>query len=359
MAKHSKFIVNAVLVILIILGIVVAYSGATGMAGKFLGQTGTQSNSVKSNAMFYGNYMYVDFNPISSTVNQGQNVQFTESTTTSDQPISLQGTWFVNGVQVQSGSYYTVYSSSSYSFSSASSGVFTVVFEISGAFQEGGDEVGCQGTVNVLAPSPTPTASPTPTPTSTPTSSPTPSPTPTPVPTPTPIPQVILTMGISGQGTISPTSGTHSYNQGSIASISASASTGYTFSYWLFDDNSQNSNAYVTLTMSQSQSALAVFTLIPQPTPTPAPGQTPSPTATPGPSPTPLPIQTPLPTPIPSATPEPTPIPISGSTPTPPPTNPVNIDYNELATAGGGAFSFIMFLVILYYNKLLLFSKKT
>lgn len=111
----------------------------------------------------------------------------------------------------------------------------------------------------------------TPTPTFNPTSTPTPTPMPTASPSSTPIPQVSLTMGISGQGTINPSSGTTNYNINTQVSISATASSGYTFSYWVFGDSSKSYSASTTLTMSTSQSALAVFVQNAQPTPTPIP----------------------------------------------------------------------------------------
>jgi hypothetical protein len=154
-------------------------------------------------------------------------------------------------------------------------------------------------------------------------------------PTPTPIPQVTLTMGISGQGSIYPTVGTHNYDVNSQVTISATASNGYTFNYWLFDGGTQNSNPTVPLTLSQSRSALAVFAAIPQATPTPAPGATPAPTPAPTPQPTPLPTSTPQPTTQPTTTPEPTPIPIDGATPTPTPIENEYINVNELSTVGG------------------------
>lgn len=133
-------------------------------------------------------------------------------------------------------------------------------------------------------PTPTPTAppNPTPTPTNPPTPTPqppTPTPSPSPTPSPTPIPQVSLTMGLSGQGTISPVAGTSYYNINTQVAIYATPSNGYVFSYWLFNDGSQSASSSLTLTMSQSRSALAVFNAIPQFTPTPT--QAPAPTPTP------------------------------------------------------------------------------
>ena len=90
-------------------------------------------------------------------------------------------------------------------------------------------------------------------------------------PLPTPTPQVTLTMGISGLGVISPSSGVHTYNINTQVTISATANNGYSFSYWLFDDDSKGYLSSQSLLMSRSRTALAVFTANPQPTPTPTP----------------------------------------------------------------------------------------
>lgn len=162
--------------------------------------------------------------------------------------------------------------------------------------------------------------------------------TPNPIPTPTPIPQVALIININGQGTVIPSIGTHNYDLGSTAYLSAAPSSGYFFSYWLLNDGTKVSSASTSLTMSSAKSALAVFTEIPVSTPTPNPSGTPNPTATPTPEPTPIPTGTPKPTATPTPTPtdEPTPIPTKPAT-TPPPTEtpPSIVDANEAATVGG------------------------
>ncbi len=135
--------------------------------------------------------------------------------------------------------------------------------------------------------------------------------------TPTPTPQVTLVLASTTGGSISPSANTYTYDAGYQLTISASANSGYSFSYWLFDNGQTIPNSTIVLTLLQSMTALAVFTANPVPTPTPPPGATPAPTPQPTPPPTPIPIS-PLTPPL-TATPEPTPIPIAPPTPSPTP----------------------------------------
>lgn len=163
-----------------------------------------------------------------------------------------------------------------------------------------------------------------------------------PTPTPTPIPQVSLTLGayLPTSGKTNPSSGTHYYTVNTNVIISATAYSGFTFSYWLYDDYSKTYNATTTLTMSRSRTALAVFTQNqPSPSPTPSPSPLPTPSGSPFPSPT--------PTPVPTATPEPTPIPTPEPT-EPPYTPPDRTD--EVLAVGGLALSFISALSLVLYN---------
>jgi uncharacterized repeat protein (TIGR02543 family) len=98
-----------------------------------------------------------------------------------------------------------------------------------------------------------------------------------------PLPQHILNMGVSpaGAGATSPSAGAHTYDEGQVVSISASPSTGWTFSHWEGDAASLGTQN-TTVTMSGDKSATAVFVEIPmftlitavngQGTITPAPG---------------------------------------------------------------------------------------
>jgi hypothetical protein len=185
-----------------------------------------------------------------------------------------------------------------------------------------------------------------------------------PQPTPTPIPQVTLTMGYTGQGSVTPTSGTHSYNINSQVVITAQPASGYAFSNWLFNDGTTSTSSTLTLTLSQSKSALAIFTAIPQPTPTPTynptptPTPIPTPTPQPTPTPTPLPVATPTPTPSatpsPTATPEPTPIPVETPEPTEEPTyTPTNVNsalVNDACRIGGISLSILSFAGLILVN---------
>lgn len=135
---------------------------------------------------------------------------------------------------------------------------------------------------------------------------------------------VSLMMGVSGQGSVYPSIGLHTYDANYQVSIFSTASNGYEFSYWVFNDLSKSYSPSLILTMSVSRSALAVFTAISQPTPTPAPGTTPNPNPTATPAPTVEP--TPLPTSPPIENPTPTPEPID---------NTPYVDVNESALVGG------------------------
>jgi len=113
-------------------------------------------------------------------------------------------------------------------------------------------------------------------------------------PTPTPLPEYTLSMSISGSGTITPSIGPHTYTSGTTAYLTATASSGYHFSYWLFENGAKDYAASTSLSMTQSRSAIAVFIaddpeVTPAPEPTPLPTAKPQPTAAPETSPTPIP----------------------------------------------------------------------
>jgi hypothetical protein len=180
-----------------------------------------------------------------------------------------------------------------------------------------------------------------------------------PQPTSTPIPQVTLTMGVNGQGTVTPSIGSYTYNINSQVTISAVPNAGYVFSNWLFNDASTSTSSTTTLALSESKSALAIFTAIPQPTPSPtynpSPTPTPLPTQTPAPTPmpTPIPIVTPQPTQTPTATPtpEPTPIPVETPQPTETPIfNRNNTLANDAAKIGGLSLSILSVLGLVLVN---------
>ncbi len=71
--------------------------------------------------------------------------------------------------------------------------------------------------------------------------------------------QYTLIINIEGQGTTNPTAGTHTYNQGEIATITATPTTGYIFHHWTGDTTGYNNPA--TITMNSDKTITAVFTL--------------------------------------------------------------------------------------------------
>ena len=169
---------------------------------------------------------------------------------------------------------------------------------------------------------PTPTPTKTPTPTVTPTA--TPATTPTPTPTATPVPPT-LTVGISGQGSVSVVAGgivsigtcgyasapcSYGVPTGMNLTLTGSGASGWVFNYW--SGGPCGGGGTCSFTMSAATSTTAVFVLAPTPTPTAAP-----PTATPTVTPTPTtgPTNTPGPTSTPTATPTVTPTPTATPTP--------------------------------------------
>ena len=77
-----------------------------------------------------------------------------------------------------------------------------------------------------------------------------------------PPPQQTLTMAKSGEGSTSPSIGSHSYNQGSKVNISASPASGWRFTHWI-GDVANNNSASTTVTMSTDKTVTAVFEKIP------------------------------------------------------------------------------------------------
>ncbi len=69
-----------------------------------------------------------------------------------------------------------------------------------------------------------------------------------------------LTISANTGGSTNPSVGDHSYSAGTTASVQATANSGYTFSYWMFDGaNVGNANPYI-VTMNAAHTLQAVFT---------------------------------------------------------------------------------------------------
>jgi hypothetical protein len=248
--------INKGLVFVLALGLVLFTVGTSGVAGAL-------------NDLFVGDpYPYdgaASFSPSSATVILGESVTFTVEYWTSFNIVNVpQFAWYVDGGLVRSNEHFdTLYSGSdSYVYPASSLGTHEVACHIWVQSDNYDEFFHCYGLVTVISSQPTPTpAVPTPTPL----------PTATPTPTPTPTPQVTLTIGVSGQGSVSPSIGSHTYPINTQVPISATASSGYSFSYWLMQDYSKVYSASTTISMTSSKSAKAVFTANPVPTPTPVP----------------------------------------------------------------------------------------
>jgi VCBS repeat-containing protein len=79
------------------------------------------------------------------------------------------------------------------------------------------------------------------------------------------IPTYILTTAVSpsGGGTINPAAGDHTYNQGEVVSVMATANTGYTLSSWSGSGACAGSTNPCSVTMSAAKSITANFTVLP------------------------------------------------------------------------------------------------
>jgi peptidoglycan/xylan/chitin deacetylase (PgdA/CDA1 family) len=70
----------------------------------------------------------------------------------------------------------------------------------------------------------------------------------------------------SGSGSTNPTTGTYNYPSGTIASITATASSGNIFDHWLIDGNNAGSTNPIAVTMNAGHSIQAIFIVIPSTT---------------------------------------------------------------------------------------------
>jgi uncharacterized protein YfaP (DUF2135 family) len=90
-------------------------------------------------------------------------------------------------------------------------------------------------------------------------------------------------MAVNGSGTTVPAVGNHTYEQGTVVNISATAAEGWQFTNWIGNVANGGSDS-TTVTMTSDKKVMASFMV----TPTPSPPPTPTPTPTPTPSPTPF-----------------------------------------------------------------------
>jgi hypothetical protein len=77
----------------------------------------------------------------------------------------------------------------------------------------------------------------------------------------TAVPTYVLTTAVnpSGGGTISPAAGTHTYNQGSVVTVTATANSGYAFSNW---GGACSGSGACSVTMNSNQTVTANFIAI-------------------------------------------------------------------------------------------------
>ncbi len=291
---------NLLIGLSVIFGLALFLLGSTGVAGRLQ----EYASTIDSNNL--PNMSLSPVGPTEITVVYGNSVSLTVNSS-----VPTDFSWYLDGLPAESVVVSRDRLSSTCTFDASKYGLRRLICE---------DSLSNYVEFTIRVVNPLPDSTPTPTPESTPTASPSPS------PTATPVPQVSLVMGVSGEGTVEPSARgeAYYYDLNSQAFISAVPGSGYTFSYWLFDDGTTNHYSEVTLVMSRSRSALAVFTPSPSPTP---PHQTPNPNPTTTPKPSPMP--TPIPTAGPSASPEPEP------TPTP---EPPYVNTNELFTVAGAAW---------------------
>jgi len=73
--------------------------------------------------------------------------------------------------------------------------------------------------------------------------------------------QYTLTINVSGQGTTSPSPGSHSYNEGTVVTLTAYAAAGWEFDHWSGTNN--NSINPTTVTMNSNKSVTAYFSQLP------------------------------------------------------------------------------------------------
>lgn len=87
-------------------------------------------------------------------------------------------------------------------------------------------------------------------------------PPPPPPPPPPPVISYPLTLNSATGGTTDLSVGVHVYNAGSVAAVTATASVGYQFSYWLLDGVASNAGATIQVIMNSAHTLTPVFTPI-------------------------------------------------------------------------------------------------
>ena len=73
-------------------------------------------------------------------------------------------------------------------------------------------------------------------------------------------PNFDLTVSVSGSGSTSPAIGSHNYEEGTVTVVTATASYGWKFSYWLHDSVDVGSTNPYKVTVNDNYSLTAVFT---------------------------------------------------------------------------------------------------
>ena len=218
---------------------------AAGAAFMFNAQSGHKAKA----DLFYSDdgQVYVDFNPVSSTVNLNQPVTFTADLYIPD-GLFMDSTfsWYVNGVFVESSpgdvsSRDMWAASDSFTFTFTLSGSNTVSCHVAtdyNYYTMHTTKIDCSGAVAVLSADATP------------------------------IPQFTVQTAIldsfGGQvgtgNSITPDVGSHSYHMGDQVSLTASPGVAFNFDYWQFSDGRPSSSSLTyDLTVTEGLTVTAVF----------------------------------------------------------------------------------------------------
>ncbi|OPL14710.1 MAG: hypothetical protein AVO34_00830 [Firmicutes bacterium ML8_F2] len=110
-----------------------------------------------------------------------------------------------------------------------------------------------------------------------------------------PVPEYILTISATGEGTTTPSQGSHSFTEGTTVQLTASPAEDWHFEKWIVESIEYSETA-ITITMNSDMEAEVLFaeeTVEPDPDPEPEPEPAPEPTPPPAPPSSPTPAPTP------------------------------------------------------------------
>jgi hypothetical protein len=78
-----------------------------------------------------------------------------------------------------------------------------------------------------------------------------------------PVTQYDLTIGVVGSGTTDPVIGVHTYDEGTLVPVTATAAAGWTFDHWELDGSPAGSDNPIDVTMNADQALIAYFVGMP------------------------------------------------------------------------------------------------